>query len=212
MGRRFNQKERGVVRKRKRSTVFIVAEGHNRTEKNYFRGFVAKHKNLTFKIVHDSSTDPERMAQSLADFMDEMDYSAEDGDMAFCLIDHDCNQTKDEQIQKALEIARKRGFDVIVSNPCFEVWFICHYTSTPRNYSSSKEVLKELEEYLPDYEKSDTDIYDRTEPNLQSAINNAKHLVQRCQEQGHSQFRFDFSPCTDMYLAIEKMLEASSKL
>ena len=32
MSRRFEQKKRGEVLKKKRPTVFIAAEGHNRTE------------------------------------------------------------------------------------------------------------------------------------------------------------------------------------
>ena len=46
-------------------------------------------------MVPDSSTDPEGMAKSLVEFMEEAGFSVEDGDLAFCLIDHDCNQTKD---------------------------------------------------------------------------------------------------------------------
>ena len=207
MERRFNQKRRGEVLKRKKSTVFMAAEGRNRTEKNYFRDFISKHKNLTLRMVPDSSTDPVGMAVSLAEYMEEAGFSPEDGDLAFCLIDHDCSQEKDGQILKALKIARKHGFDLIISNPCFELWFVCHFTDTPKNYSSSKEVLKDVEVYLPGYGKSDDDIYQRTESYLPYAIENAKGLEIRCLERGHAIYKHDFSPSTEVYKAIEKMLE-----
>lgn len=211
MTRRFDQKRRGEVLKRKKSTVFIAAEGHNKTEKNYFRGFISKHKNLTLRMVPDASTDPKGMAESLAVFMDEEGFSSEDGDLAFCFIDHDCNQQKDDQILKAIEIARKHGFDVIVSNPCFEIWFVFHFSETPKNYSSSKEVLKDIEEYLPGYGKSDEDTYERTEERLHLAIENAKRLEKRCLDNGYILYRHDFSPSSNVYKAIEKMQERNNR-
>ena len=206
MARRFEQKKRGEVLKRKRPTVFIVAEGHNRTERNYFRGFLSKHKNLSIRMVPDSSTDPVGMAESLADFMDEFGFSAEDGDMAFCLIDHDCDYTKDDQIARAVHIAREKNFTVIVSNPCFELWFICHFTSNPKNYASSKEVIRDLVSYLPGYGKADMDVFMRTENRLNEAIAVAMQLEAKCASLGYSLHRHDFAPSTEVFKMVEMML------
>jgi len=158
-------------------------------------------------MVPDASTDPEGMAESLAEFMEDSGFSAEDGDLAFCMIDHDCNQAKDEQILKALEIARKHGFDVIASNPCFELWLICHYAESPRNYTSSKEVLKDTRVYLPGYGKSDEELYDRTSYKLSEAIESAKRLEKKCLEHGHVIHKYDFSPSTEVFKVIEKIIE-----
>lgn len=211
MSRRFEQKKRGEVLKKKRPAVFIAAEGHNRTERNYFKGFASRHKNLSIKMVPDSSTDPVGMAESLADFMDDSGFSLEDGDMAFCLIDHDCNYTKDSQIAQALQIAQEKGFYVIVSNPCFEIWFICHFTSTPKNYSSSKEVIKDLDSYIPGYGKSDIDVFIKTESRLSDAISVAKRLEEKCSSLGYIIHRHDFSPSTEVFKMIEMMLAIDYK-
>ena len=211
MARRFEQKKRGEVLKRKRSTVFIAAEGHNRTERNYFRGFFSKHKNLSIRMVPDSSTDPVGMAESLADFMDEFGFSAEDGDMAFCLIDHDCDRIKDDQITQASKIARDKGINLIVSNPCFEIWLICHFSSTLKNYLSSKEVIKDMDRFILGYTKSAEDVFLVTESRIVDAVENAKLLERRCLENGHVLHRFDFSPSTEVYKAVEIMLDAGRK-
>lgn len=211
MSRRFKQKTRGNASKRKRSTVFIAAEGHNRTERNYFKGFIARHKNLALRMVPDSSTDPVRMAESLGDFMEESGFSSLDGDLAFCLIDHDCNHAKDDQIRQALKIAQDRGFHIILSNPCFELWFICHFTSTPKNYASSKEVLKDIIHYLPGYGKSDEDLFMRTESHLPEAIENAKKLEKRCLESGYTLHGYGFSPSTEVYRMTELMMAVNSR-
>ena len=208
MDRRFKQKKRGEVLRRKRPALFIAAEGHNRTERNYFKGFLSKYKNYSIHMVPDSSTDPVGMAESLGDFMEDSGFSAEDGDLAFCLIDHDCDYTKDEQIVRAVQIAREKNFTVIVSNPCFELWFICHFTSTPKNYVCSKEVVKDLETYLPDYGKADLDIFIRTEAELEDAITVAKQLETRCASLGYTIHCHDFAPSTEVFKMVEMLLPA----
>lgn len=211
MSRRFEQKRRGEISKRKRPTVYIAAEGHNRTERYYFKGLISKYKGFSIRMVPDSSTDPVRMAESLGDYMNEFGFSAEDGDLAFCLIDHDCNFEKDSQISQAKQIARENGFSIIVSNPCFELWFLCHFVY-PRKYSSSKEVVRDLENYIPGYEKSDMNIFDRTETHLKDAIEIAKKLETNCISAGYPIHRHDFTPSTEVFKMIEKLLEVNSQM
>ena len=185
--------------------MFVAAEGRNRTERNYLKGFMAEHENIVLRMVPQSATDPEGMAGNLASFMKEAGYSPEDGDLAFCLVDHDCNAGKDAQIQKALKIARKHGFELVVSNPCFELWFLCHFTAAPRNCSSSKDTVKEVMRYLPQYAKGDENLYENTKSHLPDAVINAKMLEKRCLSRGLEEYRHDFHPSTAMYRMIEKM-------
>ena len=206
MERQYREKKRGMAVRNRRSVVFIAAEGRNRTERNYFHGLAADHKGIALKFAPGTDTDPEKLARGLARFMDESGFSYKEGDAAYCLVDHDCNFKKDEQIQKALAIARKKGFDLIVSNPCFEVWFICHFRM-PGNYSSSSECIRDLEKYIAHYAKGDEDLYARTRGNILKALEMAEQLEDLCRRRGHTLHRHDFSPSTEVYRIVKEMLK-----
>ena len=62
------------------------------------------------------------------------------GDMGFCLVDYDCQSSKDEAILKADKfagkIAGKKNLKLLVSNPCFELWYLCHFIKSTKQYNS----------------------------------------------------------------------------
>lgn len=43
---------------------------------------------------------------------------------------------------------------MIPSNPCFEVWYLEHFTYTSKPFLHSKDIIEELKKYIPDYEKT----------------------------------------------------------
>ncbi|WP_426004177.1 RloB family protein [Paenarthrobacter sp. NyZ202] len=57
------------------------------------------------------------------------------------------------RIPTALSLAKREKINVAVSNPCFEVWPLLHFTYTTA-YLSSEEAAERLRVYMPDYDKS----------------------------------------------------------
>lgn len=49
--RRFQDKQRGKVRRKRKPVVLLVAEGQNKTEKNYFQHFSTPESNYAVKVV-----------------------------------------------------------------------------------------------------------------------------------------------------------------
>ena len=96
-------------------------------------------------------------------------------------------------------MARKHNINIIVSNPCFELWYICHYTSSPKNYSSSRELLRDMDRYIHGYSKSKDGIYEITKTNIPNAMRNAENLEKRAISNGYIIHTADFSPTTDWY-------------
>ena len=41
-----------------------------------------------------------------------------------------------------------------LSNPAFEFWFLLHFQNTSRPYANATEVIADLKNHLPNYEKS----------------------------------------------------------
>lgn len=76
------------------------------------------------------------------------------GDIAFCVFDLDNSGYKEKQFLEAKKIADKKSIHMIPSNPCFEVWYLEHFTYTSKPFLHSKDIIEELKKYIPDYEKT----------------------------------------------------------
>ena len=138
------------------------------------------------------------MAKSLIEDYKFNDLDSELGDAAFCVVDGDVSKTREKQVLEADRIVKKIG-SVIVSNPCIEVWFLCHFTSSSRQFQSSKEAVNRLKERIPRYEKNMGGIYDLLEEKQKDAIKNAKALDQMNEAVGRKLHHYDYQPSTEIY-------------
>ena len=192
-------------RNRKR-IILIADEGHNMTESKYLKSF--DDVSFTLRFVSDRSTDPVNLMNSLVNKAKELELSEEYGDMAFCLIDTDVNPNKDSQVRQADKIAAKsKTASLIVSNPCFEIWFLCHHGCSSHQYYSSEEVVSALKKIYPDYSKNDERMYSRTIDKVQTAIENAKRLEQEALSSGKAIHTYQFQPSTEAYKVVEELLK-----
>ena len=142
MTRKQQQAKPKAGKRTRNRLVLFAAEGHNKTEVNYLRDLAKHIGNIKLIRSHDASTDPIRMVKGLISTMEDTDYDPSIGDLAFCIFDMDCNKDKEKQVLEARRIAQNHGIQLIASNPCFEIWYICHYTSTPKLYASRKKYKK----------------------------------------------------------------------
>ncbi len=192
-------------RKRKR-IILIADEGHNMTESKYLKSF--DDVSFTLRFVSDRSTDPVNLMNSLVNKAKELELSEEYGDMAFCLIDADVNPNKDSQVRQADKIAAKsKTASLIVSNPCFEIWFLCHHGCSSHQYYSSEEVVSALKKIYPDYSKNDERMYSRTIDKVQVAIENSKRLEQEAISSGKALHTYQFQPSTEAYKVVKELLK-----
>jgi len=66
----------------------------------------------------------------------------------------------------------------IVSNPCIEIWIMCHFEMPKQTYcESSKSVKSALKKYLPGYDENDPSIFQKIACKQMQAIKNAKVLI-----------------------------------
>lgn len=203
--RRFPEKERNSRSRRLNRLILFAAEGHNKTETIYLKELVHDLGGFTLHKSRDSSTDPIRMVNGLIAAMDEYGLSAEDGDLAFCFIDLDISHDKETQLKKASQLAKRKCIHLIVSNPCFELWFICHFTDSPKHYSSSRELVNDMDRFIASYNKSMEGIYHHLKDRLPTAISNARALEKRAIDRGYELHSCDCSPVTDMFRMMEQL-------
>ena len=194
----YKRKERNSFRRARRPIIFLVAEGKNKTETLYFRD-LGQDANRIIKFAPGNHTDPVNMVNELKSYLAENDFSQDLGDKAYCLIDADVNAAKNEQIAKAEELAKKAGIEIILSVPCFEIWFLCHFIYSTKQYTSSAEVVTELQKYIPGYDKSTAGVYERIKSLTATALDNAARLEKYCENNGFAVHTTDFMPSTDVY-------------
>lgn len=195
IGKRRNSRNR----KRKR-IVLIAAEGKNKTEVNYFNGFSNKEVKIVF--VRGNETDPVKMTKHLCNDYEFYELDKELGDLAYCVVDGDISVEKEKQILEADHIIKKYG-SVIVSNPCIEVWFLCHFIGSTKQYSSSEEVVKRLKKFFPKYSKNSDDIYNMLEDKINTAIDNSKNLEKNNHDNRHKLHCHNNQPSTEVYKIVE---------
>ena len=143
--------------KRKRNPILLlVLEGRNKTESKYFSHYQVRECNYKLVIKDSGATDVMGMARRATNLYKEYQMDAALGDRAFCLIDMDLREDKYNAYLKARQTYH--NITLIVSNPCFEVWLLYHFTENPRAESSSQAVKEQMKKYIPEYNES-MDVY-----------------------------------------------------
>jgi hypothetical protein len=204
----IKQERRDRVRQKRRPTILIQCEGNNKTEKLYFANF--RSKNYHIEFGKGNCTDPVNMIKSLNINIKNFELNRKNKDIAYCVFDTDVDPQKQIQIDEA--ILRKKGIiELIKSNPCFEIWYLFHFRDTTRIFNSNDEVIRELKNYILNYEKN-KDFFNLLRDKSNNAIEYAKAVEQRHKNNGKSIDSMECNPSTEVYKIIEKFNELNMAL
>ena len=203
--RGYAKKVRNSFTRERRPVIVIAAEGKNKTEYQYFRDF-GRDVERQIVFADGNYTDPVQMAGVLIKKCEQRDWQRENGDRAYCLIDSDTDDKKDIQIAKADRKLRAQGLQLLVSGPCFEIWYLCHYHANARQYHNVEEIISELRHFHPAYDKSTEGMYAATKERLQTAIQNAEKLRAACMDRGYQPHTVDFCPSTEIDVLAKELM------
>lgn len=196
MARKFSEKKRNSSARSRKPVILIIAEGRNVTETQYFKQFQRQYSPYTIKpLAPGSVTDPKKMLDAIERYWKQFDLSYSDGDRAYVVLDLDCSEQKARLIEKLEKESETARF--IVSNPCFEVWYLLHYQYSTHAYSDGNEVIRDLKKYIPDYKKS-TNVFPKLSGLLDTAIVNSRKLKEFYDEMGSKWPSSECNPRTDV--------------
>lgn len=198
--RGYQPKRRNTGLRERKKLLIISTEGKNKTETQYFKQLINQTRRVI--VARGNDTDPIQIVEHLKEEMKDSDFNPDLGDLAFAFVDHDLKPEKDATIASAEVLLGNTEGKLLVSNPCFEVWFLAHLRYTTRRFRSSQDVINELAKELGGYEKGDPSIYDKLKDKISDAVKNAKRMEESCRKDGYTYHKHDFSPCTDVYKAI----------
>ncbi len=164
--------------------VLIVCEGE-KTEPNYLKGLQKAYQlsNANITIVPGDGNDPVSIVKCALDT-----YQKADGifDRVFCVFDRDSHVNYQQALDRisTSPLGRKGKLEAITSVPCFELWILLHFVYTTAPFAGSggrsacEKVIEAVREYLPEYEKAMTDVFQKLQPNVDIAVTHAERLVE----------------------------------
>ena len=198
---RTKQKQRGKARKPQKYIIVIGCEGKNQTEQNYFKEFNQTQKNYTILPARGNSTDPKGSVEDTINSMQKSKMEPKEGDLAFCLFDSDTDAKKQEQIDQAVSRAKQKGIEVLLSVPCFEVWFLQHFQYSTGQLTGNQ-AIRALKKFIPEYEKSKS-VFFQLESSVDIAVDHAKRLEKHHDELGIRSKSLKRNPSTEAYKLVE---------
>ncbi|WHM37930.1 RloB family protein [Streptomyces sp. BPTC-684] len=142
-------RRRGPVRQSSR-TLLIVCGGKE-TERQYLQGLRDHLRNPAISlVVRGKACSP---TQLVAYARQQRDLNRGGYDEVWCVFDVD--QYAD--VPEAVTAARRCGIRAAVSNPCFELWLLLHFTEHRAYAATYKQLLPHLQKHLPGYDKTRLD-------------------------------------------------------
>ena len=132
-------------------------------------------------------------------------------DEIYCVLDHDGRDSAIGRLEAGLTAMNRAStrIEMILSDPCFELWLLLHFEFTDRPYTSVRggrsacaDVIEQLQRHIPGYRKNTTHYLKLVEGRVGDARSNADQLNQLSPET-----RPRRSPYTNVSKLVARLLE-----
>lgn len=184
-------------------TILIVTEGH--TEKIYFSQMKSFERFTEITIIPRTAKH-----SSVEEILETAIEESKSGvyDSIWSVFDRDkmSAEGKSDNLKLKIKAAEKSGVKFADSLPSFEIWFLLHYSMPKKHYSNQDLLIKELKNYIKNYEKNKewlerNNLYRTLRPLLEKAIENSKFLESRNSEDSEQ----NSSSMTNVYKIFEEL-------
>jgi len=165
-------KKRSKSKRRLNPVLHIFCEGE-KTEPNYINGYLDKFfpGNRSMKVIKVEPT-RKNTPNQLVDEAVKMKKKSPSGDVFWAVYDRESEQKHSSSLHvKAYNKAKGNNVEIALSNVCFEVWIVLHFEETAGPYHCYDDLRKKspLRSHLPDYDKSDSNIFRKLEDRVEKA-------------------------------------------
>ncbi|HCM0971117.1 RloB family protein [Vibrio parahaemolyticus] len=179
--------------------IFYVAYEGAEEEKEYFSLFASRiqkrfAQNVKFVAVDKSSTDAEPV-HVLADLEarindDGIKNNSDDIELYIVIdTDHHFKGTHTRETVNVLQQCRQKGIKVALTNPCFEVWLMCHFedlTQKPEEFKAALLENKKITRHNTFAKVAWSEIRDSRQmpevlKHIEQALNNENKLNSQCE-------------------------------
>ena len=130
--------------------VLVVTEGE--TERKYLDNLRIRDAGYALKVFRASNRSAIGVIQDCKKKIKGMGISLKNGDRAYRVFDVDENT--EDQLREAIDLAKKSNITTILSNPCFEVFYLYHYEKKLPPMKKPCDVKEYLSKYIDEYKES----------------------------------------------------------
>lgn len=200
------KRTRGVRQEQRRYLIYCEGEC---TEVQYFRGLRTEVRTLPVSIcVGGEHGEPKSLVRAAIEHKKRASRSCEDRrteyDEVWCVIDVEAPRPH-AGLGEALALARRHGVEVVLTNPCFELWILLHFRDVS-GYHTSEAAQKALEKQgIGGYTASRKHLdFESVRERYPNAADRAQRLRQR--GAGHAD-----NPWTDVDQLVGRLMAAGQK-
>ena len=191
--------------------ILLVCEGE-KTEKIYFELFLDQLRaaNIDLEIAKkEYGTDPHGIVKYAQNRM-KIDSSI---DKCYCIFDRDTHD--DNNFNNAIidakryqkKLGKHRVFETIISYPCFEIWFIFHFSNSTRPYTQSGSrspadcVISALKQFpkMSEYRKNNSSLISSLLDKTETAIKNSRQVYDAAVKSGN------YNPSTTVHHVVTEL-------
>ena len=156
---------------RRSAKLFVIATEGRNTEKQYFEMFGSrKVKVEVLATGEENDSAPEYVLERLDKFKDLYGFSEDD---EFWLV-IDVDRWR-KQLITVCRQAKQKGYQLAISNPCFEIWLYLHFGDLLPEDRTCKHFEARLRNILGSYNKSNLEVLTYA-PNVKSTIERSRSL------------------------------------
>jgi hypothetical protein len=181
----LNRKPRPIARvelKERDDRIFIIATDDKHAPKQYFDGLEFPRVKVKVLPCEDGKSAPVHVVDSAVAFKarnaKECEVLADDEFWLLLDVDHNLKDQHKTGFVTALDKAKKNGFGIAVSNPCFEVWLLCHHADCEKGkgFENGEAVVKQLQAAAGGYDKTNLNSAKFCAHQIPAAIQRARAL------------------------------------
>jgi len=209
-------KKRRTGNRNLKPSLHIFCEG-KKTEPNYLNGYLKKYYsgNRLLKVVKIEKTKkntPVQLVNEAIKLKDSND--TPDKDSFWCVYDREAISKYSNKLHKeAQQNAKSRGINISITNICFEVWLLLHFSDLTTPYSDCENLLKnsslktELKKLgVHEYDKADNNLFGL----ISGSISDARLRANRMNEATlRASYETEENPhLLNPYTAMHKLLDA----
>src|SRR5262249_54286422 len=167
MTRRENTQRRRPPVRRSHPLVLVVC-GAKCTEPQYFRSLRnSLHSRAVDIVLTHKPKAPLQVVEYASAYVKR---SNREFDEIWCVVDVD-----EFDLEPTVQLARRFGVKLAVSNPCFELWLLLHFEDSRGRLSQCDAAHKQVVKYVPGYDKTRLD-FGCFERGVADAVQRAKAL------------------------------------
>ena len=145
-------RDSGVLRD---ASLIVIASEDTYAVEDYFKRFKARKIQVEVLPTEDGCSAPADVMERLDNFKKTV--ATEDHDQFWLCIDKDHWANPGQHIanlRQVLQHCKQKGYQVAISNPCFELWLLLHYKNVEATAGlTCKQIEKELSEIAGGYTK-----------------------------------------------------------